>query len=696
MMTRVGLVLTILAAFAACGGDDGGSNNNSCGDGVKAGNEECDDGNTTSGDGCNSVCQVDTASVCGDGETQVANEECDDGNNVDGDGCSANCIDECGNGALNGIEMCDDGNKTNDDGCTAQCLVEPLYTCTGEPSVCVKPSGACNDTFELALTNNNGTLQGMGSGNTMNGMDHFAEAACDDRVAGGGNDHIWKLVIPDTRDVTITIDAATPFDAVLRLTTTPCDAMSEVSEHLGDDGCSDAGTEAEGERLAYHALAAGTYYIVVDGYDAASTGMYSFSVNAAPTACGDGMVDPLEQCDDGGTMTGDGCNNHCDVEPGYTCDDSEPSVCGPSCGNGELDLGEECEDGNNLAGDRCSPTCTLEFDVLEVEPNNTTAQVITAANHRIKGALPANDVDLYTFTLTAPSLVELETYDSLDGDPTNYTGVGNIPEIDCLDADTIVSIFDQTGDVTDETTAVYSDDEDGDLSCSYVGPNDDDGNTMEGVLPAGTYTIAVSNYSSFFPAAIYILDVKITPTTTPPAGGVPPVAGDLVLNEVMADDNVADTNCDGTATTSDTGDEFVELVNVSTKILDLTGVTISDSVQLRATLNTSATHGAGASLILQPGKAVVVWAGGAPACPGVTNWFLANTGALGFNNGSDTVIVKNAAAQTLATYMYTTTTPQKSFNLSPDITGTTYALHDTLTGAVGSFSPGKKSDGTAF
>ncbi|WP_437295391.1 DUF4215 domain-containing protein [Sorangium sp. So ce426] len=30
-----------------------------CGDGIEAGPEECDDGNTTSGDGCSSTCHVE-------------------------------------------------------------------------------------------------------------------------------------------------------------------------------------------------------------------------------------------------------------------------------------------------------------------------------------------------------------------------------------------------------------------------------------------------------------------------------------------------------------------------------------------------------------------------------------------------------------------------------------------------------------
>jgi cysteine-rich repeat protein len=66
---------------------------NECGDGVVEGIEECDDGNTTGGDGCTADCTVEGDGVCGDGILD-AGEECDDGNTVDGDGCAADCTDE--------------------------------------------------------------------------------------------------------------------------------------------------------------------------------------------------------------------------------------------------------------------------------------------------------------------------------------------------------------------------------------------------------------------------------------------------------------------------------------------------------------------------------------------------------------------------------------------------------------------------
>jgi len=67
---------------------------------------------------------------------------------------------------------------------------------------------------------------------------------------------------------------------------------------------------------------------------------------AAPY-CGDGNVDPGEECDDGNQFDDDGCSAECTVEP--------------FCGDGVLDPEEQCDDGNNFDGDGCSAECTVEF-----------------------------------------------------------------------------------------------------------------------------------------------------------------------------------------------------------------------------------------------------------------------------------------------------------------------------------------------
>jgi cysteine-rich repeat protein len=91
-----------------------------CGDGQLDAGEECDDGNTTSGDGCSAQC---TAELCGNGRLDFG-EGCDDGNTASGDGCDANCAPRhCGDGSVGPGEECDDGDARSGDGCDANCTV---------------------------------------------------------------------------------------------------------------------------------------------------------------------------------------------------------------------------------------------------------------------------------------------------------------------------------------------------------------------------------------------------------------------------------------------------------------------------------------------------------------------------------------------------------------------------------------------
>ncbi|MGE3544126.1 MAG: DUF4215 domain-containing protein, partial [Kofleriaceae bacterium] len=448
---KLGFVLMFTMGLMACSsansGDDGDDDvTNVCGDGVEAGGEGCDDGNTVNGDGCSSMCEPEgPPATCGNGAVNVATEECDDGNTIDGDGCSATCQNECGNGALDGSEACDDGNEANSDGCSAMCIIETGYMCEGEPSVCTEipdppMPGSCEMPFELALTANGDVLEGTGTGDTTGGVDHVMQAACESWNAGAAADNIWSFTLTDTRDVLIVIAETTPFDSVLRLFREPCDLATEIPDYTGEDGCSDSGLELESEALAYSALPPGTYYVVIDGYDSAQIGSYSFTVQAFPSTCGNGVIDaPIEYCDDTNTMDADGCSSHCAVELGFSCE-GEPSVCTSACGNNAIDPGEECDDGGTVDGDRCSATCTLEFDVSEVEPNDTVAQPIAATTQRIRGSFTNGDIDLYTFTLTAPGTVEIETYHGIDS--SSYTGLGSNATIDCVDnLDTEIRVF---------------------------------------------------------------------------------------------------------------------------------------------------------------------------------------------------------------------------------------------------------------
>jgi cysteine-rich repeat protein len=79
--------------------------------------------------------------------------------------------------------------------------------------------------------------------------------------------------------------------------------------------------------------------------------------------CGNGRVEPGEECDDGNTLGNDGCSSQCKIECDWMCGRLGCPLCGGPqsvCGNGVLNSGEQCDDGNVLSGDGCSESCQLE------------------------------------------------------------------------------------------------------------------------------------------------------------------------------------------------------------------------------------------------------------------------------------------------------------------------------------------------
>ncbi len=69
-----------------------------------------------------------------------------------------------------------------------------------------------------------------------------------------------------------------------------------------------------------------------------------------PPACGDGVLDPGEQCDDGNASDGDGCDRTCMPD---------------RCGDGVVDPGEACDRGDDALGDGCDPGCASAFTYIK-------------------------------------------------------------------------------------------------------------------------------------------------------------------------------------------------------------------------------------------------------------------------------------------------------------------------------------------
>lgn len=88
----------------------------------------------------------------------------------------------------------------------------------------------------------------------------------------------------------------------------------------------------------------------------------SVCTRAFSGSCGDGLIDAIEQCDDGNVRDTDGCSHLCTVELGFSCS-GVPSYCGvplPVCGNGIIESGEDCDDANIRPRDGCTPRCRLQ------------------------------------------------------------------------------------------------------------------------------------------------------------------------------------------------------------------------------------------------------------------------------------------------------------------------------------------------
>ena len=133
----------------------------------------------------------------------------------------------------------------------------------------------------------------------------------------------------------------------------------------------------------------------------------------------------------------------------------------------------------------------------------------------------------------------------------------------------------------------------------------------------------------------------------------------------------------------------MELVNISSRTLDLAGWTVSDRVRVRFTFPNGT--------VLPPGAAVVVFGGGAPAGD-FGGSLIFTAGSLGLNNSGDRVVIHDAGGVLKTQYQYGAEGgDDQSLTQSPDLIGPPLIKHqqaepvdETL------FSPGVRTDGQNF
>ncbi len=317
-----------------------------CGDGVVNGDEVCDDSSDNGIYGyCNRFC-TGLGPRCGDGIIQKANGEiCDDGNTTSGDGCAANCasvesgftcpaqglacqrVPVCGDGFLSAGETCDDKNLVDGDGCSADCQTQdPRYSCVaGQPC---ELRGVCGDGVVWPLTEECDEGSASPSGGCVQcqvqagwtcpsaGGRCSAERCGDGIVAGSeecdppgdGCDSTCRRVTGYACDETTGACHETACG----------DAISE-----GDEACDygDLGNLWDQQNMCTPACT-----IMLD-CPLATPGSTSSLATACSAPCGSGMILPgdTKACDDGNLLEGDGCDPNCEIETGWECVDNSTS-----------------------------------------------------------------------------------------------------------------------------------------------------------------------------------------------------------------------------------------------------------------------------------------------------------------------------------------------------------------------------------
>ncbi|HUS63704.1 MAG TPA: DUF4215 domain-containing protein [Kofleriaceae bacterium] len=360
-----------------------------CGDGMAQSGEECDDGNLANGDECENDC---TLPFCGN-DLDDPGEECDDGNHDLGDGCSDSCTIEgqCGNGILDVDEACDDANDVAGDGCRPDCLGfeqcgdglldqgAPL-----EAARLVYLATGCNGESHFTIT--------------LDDVVYETPPVADDCSCSPGittvdlTDPALLAALAEGGELTLSMPEDGTWVAWVKLEIESLHEMSTIILVDATRPPQPHGLNAwhEQYQLCLGSTSRGfTTRVAVkaplpeacdDGNqidDATCRG------DCGVGYCGDGTLDPGEDCDDGYTIhNADDCPADCTYDlcgdgtsddglyDGEECDDGDlddQDACRndctrAECRNGILDIGtESCDDGNLEDGDGCRWDCVSEL-----------------------------------------------------------------------------------------------------------------------------------------------------------------------------------------------------------------------------------------------------------------------------------------------------------------------------------------------
>jgi cysteine-rich repeat protein len=331
-----------------------------CGDGVPGKGEECDDGDGNSDvtpDACRTDCRPPR---CGDGVLD-SGEACDEGalnDNWAADACRLNCqLPVCGDGVLDLGEECDDGDREAKDGCSVSCRYD------------VPPN--CGDLrIPLLDLREVGTAEGLGfvAAGVLpaEGGKLSAGISC----AAPGAEVFYAFPVPASGNLVVEVEASgfTPAVAVRRSCWSPELACASGAAGTARLVVPDVHPNAGMYFIQVDAVdgAGGEYILTVtlrpplgEGDACATDGsLGACGPHAGTYGCSDPDGDGRGTCvllvGEGSSCDPAGVENVC-REP-LVCRDG---TCRPSCGDGLVQPWEECDDANRESGDFCSDSCRL-------------------------------------------------------------------------------------------------------------------------------------------------------------------------------------------------------------------------------------------------------------------------------------------------------------------------------------------------
>jgi len=379
-----------------------------CGDGVRDDNEKCDDGNLEGGDGCDSVCtptehrvtsssahisdrvvrgQADWITLSVEDSTVVRfrlGQE-DDCAGIPGFTLSAWVL---GGDAPVAAERYEDPFREG-------CVWDMFLADEGEYRLKVEYDGPELDEIFNASVH---TFRTIDIGNTYRGQ-----------FGPDGNDR-YEFVIDEPQRVVLESSA---FDL-------PCGGNTWFElfrMNQGEDLFIDLDANGAGGNCSRldRRLFPARYALTVRETRNGALASYFLRISGEG-ACGDGVLNVGEECDDGNDVDDDQCSADCirqavcgngQTEIGETCDDgnrvsgdgcSEDCQGEVLCGNGRIDPGEACDDGNDMVGDGCDQLCSLENFELNV------------GQATIVGEFSLGGFDLFRFEADGPAKLDIFTY----------------------------------------------------------------------------------------------------------------------------------------------------------------------------------------------------------------------------------------------------------------------------------------------